>query len=54
MASIIKINHVGEAYTFVINTTEKELDLEILIINIKSVDIVTSPRDNSTYKIRIK
>jgi hypothetical protein len=34
-----------------VNTTEKELKLEMPVIDLESVDITTSPRDSFTYKI---
>lgn len=50
--SIVKTNQSGKTYTYVTNTTEKEINLEIPIVDVEPVDIVpTSPRDSFTYKI---
>lgn len=48
--SIVKMNQ-GETYTYAINTTEKELRLEIPEIEVEPVEIATSPRDSSTYRV---
>jgi len=39
----------GNARTYLINTTEKELNIETPIIDVESVLIDTSPRDSSAY-----
>lgn len=49
--SIVKINHAGEAYTYVTNTSENEIRLELPEIDVESVDITTSPRDSPTYRV---
>ncbi|KMQ89530.1 enzymatic polyprotein endonuclease reverse [Lasius niger] len=48
--SIVKVNQ-GKAYTYVTNTNEEELYLEIPVINVEPVEITTSPRDSFTYQI---
>lgn len=48
--SIGKVTN-GNIYTYVINTTEKELNIETPIIDVEPVSINTSPRDSSAFAI---
>lgn len=50
MDSIVKVTN-GNIYTYLINTTEKELNIETPIIDVEPVQIDTSPRDSFTYVV---
>ena len=50
--SVIKINN-SNARTYLINTTEKEFNIETPVINVDSVLIDTSSRDSLTFAINL-
>jgi hypothetical protein len=50
MDSIVRVTN-GNIHTYLINTTEKEVNIETPTINVEPVLIDTSPRDSSTHII---
>ena len=48
--SVVKVNN-GNVHTYLVNTTENEINIETPLIDVEPVLIDTSPRDSSTYII---
>ena len=48
--NLVKVTN-GNARTYIINTTEEELNIETPIIDVESVLVDTSPRDSSAYVV---